>query len=228
MAAQVGQDIFKSEFPDAVDEAEQIARQVGKIAGEFPDDVQKVLSGFAGQFGLPLPPDLDAITSAFAAKLGVREDVARVALNQVVGLPPLYEASLSLAYDPATGNARAKKTFGAAKLALASKVKAYNLGAKLAAVKATQPVKTVSSAIKAIAMITKVTDAKATAAANLAHDVVMGRRGSEGYAAHLLKGGGGKNDDAAMNSALAHVHAIQVLKMYVDKYETALLKARAS
>ena len=218
MAAQVGQDIFRSEFADAVDEAEGIARQFGKLAGEFPLDKLKALSSFAENLGLPVSADLDQVTTALAHKLGGREDVARVAIDQVLGLPPLDDAALSLAYDPATGNARPKKTIGAAKLALAPKVRAYNLGAKLAAVKATTPVKNVSSAIKAIAMITKVTTAKATAAANLAHDVIMGRKGSEGYVAHLLNGGGGKNDDAAMASALAHTHAIQVLKLYVDKY----------
>lgn len=222
-AAQVGQDIFKSEFPDAVDEAETIARYAGKIAGQFPDDVAKVVEGFAKSLGVPLPPDIDVLTSAFAKKIGVREDVARVALNQVLGLPPLDDTTISLTYDPATGLLRPKKTVGAAKLALAKPVKVYGALKAAAAFPQLIPVSKpavlpTTSAAVAVKNITGVSEAKAQAAANLAHDVIMARPGSEGYAAHLLNGGGGKNDDAAMSAALSHVHSMQVLQLYVSKY----------
>jgi hypothetical protein len=231
-AKQFGQDILRSEFPDAADEAEQLARDAGKIAGEFPANVQTVVEGMAKNLGVPSPVDFDALVSAFAQHMNTREDLARVALDQVLGLPPLDDASLSLNYDPATG---AKKKTVQAHLNVAPQVlalpgskptKTLHLGfaSQIANVKpavTNTKVLANSSAIRAVLNATQkagVSPVKATAAVNLAHDTIMARPGSETVAAHLSNGGGTSADTAAMVSALAYTHAIQVLRLYVDKY----------
>ncbi len=206
-----GKDYMAELFPDAVDEIETVARQYGKLAGEFPDDAVKLMGNLAEHYGLPKTASLDELVSAFAAKTGLREDMARVAIDQSIGLAPLDETQMALAYDPATG---AKK----APLNAASHTYRQFVGSPTVLANVLRPLKSSRSAVAAVLAATRVSEAKAVAAHNLAHDTLLGREGSEGYAAHLLRGGETSKDTAAMASAMANNQAILVMKRYVDKY----------